>query len=123
MLFEAASWTVKVTALFIELLRVGLENDFVKVYVFPDTFVCVPPLIEMELIQTLSLTTAVNVAVLLEDPLEEYQVREDVFAEKEEIVGDCVSVFVKLIASEAVAELSFISVTVAITLSVLEPNP
>ena len=76
----------------------------------------------MELIPTLSLTTAVNVAVLLEDPLEEYQVREDVFAEKEEIVGDCVR-FCKLPASEAVAELSFISVTVAITLSVLEPNP
>ena len=37
-----------------------------------------------------------NVAVLLEELLDEYQVREDVFAEKEEIVGDCVSVFVKL---------------------------
>ena len=50
MLFEAASRTVKVTAIFTELLRVGLENEIEKEKLNPLTFVSVPPKIEMELI-------------------------------------------------------------------------
>ena len=38
--FPAESRTVNVTVLFCELLREGLENDFVKVYVLPLTFIC-----------------------------------------------------------------------------------
>ena len=43
-LFPCPSVTVSIIVLLIELFNVGLEKDLVKVYVFPDTFVCVPPL-------------------------------------------------------------------------------
>ena len=86
--FPAESETVNVTVLFCELLREGLENDFVKVYVLPLTFVCVAPLTEILSIPLLSETTAVKVAVLLdESESDEYQVRVEELEEKDEIDG------------------------------------
>ena len=80
-----------------------------------------PPLIPMEAIDTLSLTVAVKEAVLLLELPEEYQVSVELIVVNEEIVGVCVSILLKLTSNPAVTTLSFKSVTVAITLSVLEP--
>ena len=73
-LLPAASVTVNVTVLLILLFKVGLEKLFVNVYVLPLTLDCIPPLIPMEAIDTLSLTIAVKEAVLLLELPEEYQV-------------------------------------------------
>ena len=75
----------------------------------------------MEAIDTLSLTVAVKEAVLLLELPEEYQVSVELLVVNEEIVGACVSILLKLTSNPAVTTLSFKSVTVAITLSVLEP--
>ena len=69
--FPAESETVNVTVLFCELFIGGLENDFVKVYVLPLTFVCVAPLTEILSIPLLSETTAVKVCF---NRIVEYQV-------------------------------------------------
>ena len=60
------SVTVKETELVCEVNEEGLGYALVKVYVFPLTLVCVAPVTATLDIATSSLTTAVNVIVLLD---------------------------------------------------------
>ena len=88
-------------------------------YVPPDTLDCVEPEQEIELIPTLSLTTAVKITVWLWD--EVTKSIELSFAEKEVITGPWSSSFVIFTVILVVELLPALSVTVRVGTSVCEP--
>ena len=117
------SVTVKVTEPLCEVNEEGLEYALVKVYVFPLTLVCVAPVTATLDIATSSLTTAVNVIVLLDASFcEAYQVGDVLLAENEVIVGATLSVFVIFTVTLSDEEFPAESVTVNVKESLDEPK-